>query len=405
MVSQGAEIIRGNRVFVGLSGGVDSSVAAALLKRDYYDVTGVFIKIWSPEWLWCTSKEDRLDAMRVCAKLDIPFREIDMTQEYKREVVDYMVREYKAGRTPNPDVMCNQKIKFGKFFEWAIGQGADYVATGHYAQVITHEACNIKHKMEKRTKAKWARPGDTCYKLHVSSDCEKDQTYFLWTLTQRELARTLFPIGHLTKPQVRKLARKFGLPTADKKDSQGLCFVGPIDLKEFLSRYIKPKRGEVLDTKGNVIGWHNGAEFVTVGERHGFTVNVNLTRKERGLNAEENKIPHYVVGKDVNRNTITVSPAPLKEKDFTVNTVTLSHVNWVDGRVPPDGMRCLARFRYRGLLKKVHIQQKKLNHKVWFETPQTAVALGQSLVFYDGDMCLGGGVIKENNSCNMNHES
>src|SRR3990167_4048684 len=195
-------------VYIGLSGGVDSSVSAALLKKQGYDVTGVFIKVWQPNWITCTWKEDRLDAMRVCAKLEIPFLTLDLEKEYKRDVVDYMIREYKAGRTPNPDVMCNRYIKFGAFFNWARKYGADYIATGHYAQVFKKV---------------------TGYRLQVSRDFEKDQTYFLWTLTQRELSQTLFPVGRITKPEVRKLAKKFGLPTADKKDSQGLCFIGKVD--------------------------------------------------------------------------------------------------------------------------------------------------------------------------------
>jgi len=205
--------LRRGRVFVGLSGGVDSSVSAALLKDQGFEVIGVFIKVWSPDFIKCTWKEDRLDAMRVCAKLGIPFKTLDLEKEYKREVVDYMISEYKAGRTPNPDVMCNQQIKFGAFFDWAIGQGADYVATGHYARVGAREFLisnfQFPNKSEIRNKSKIQGPKLNAqrYTLYVSRDRAKDQTYFLWILKQKQLSKTLFPIGHLQKSEVRKLAK------------------------------------------------------------------------------------------------------------------------------------------------------------------------------------------------------
>jgi tRNA-specific 2-thiouridylase len=239
------------KVFVGVSGGVDSSVALALLKNEGYDVTGVFLKVWAPDFLPCDWREERRSAMRVCATLDVPFITLDCEVEYKKEVVDYMIREYSEGRVPNPDVFCNKYVKFGVFLKRALEMGADYVATGHYAQVVKN--------MDK-------------FKLCESTDKEKDQSYFVYTLGQYELSHTLFPIGHMTKPEVRKLAHKFGLPTATKKDSQGLCFIGKIDMKEFLTHYIETKEGDVLNTKGEVIGFHDGAIFLTIGQRHGFTV-------------------------------------------------------------------------------------------------------------------------------------
>ncbi len=213
------------KVFVGLSGGVDSSVSAALLQSQGYDVFGVFIKVWQPDFYECTWKEDRLDAMRVCAKLNIPFYTLDLEKEYKKEVVDYMIEEYKNGRTPNPDVMCNKYIKFGGFFDWAMSQGADFVATGHYARL------NKEHE------------------LVAGRDSNKDQSYFLWTLTKEQLSKTLFPVGDIEKTEVRKLAKKFGLPTAEKKDSQGLCFIGKVDMAEFLHHFIETKPGPVLNDK------------------------------------------------------------------------------------------------------------------------------------------------------------
>jgi tRNA-specific 2-thiouridylase len=236
-----------SKVFLGLSGGVDSAVSGALLKERGFEVTGVFIRIWSPEWLGCTSREDRLDAMRVAAHLGIAYREIDLTEKYKKEVVDYMIREYKVGRTPNPDVFCNKYIKFGVFFDWAITEGADFVATGHYARVENQKGI---------------------FKMLSGCDKSKDQSYFLWTLTQKQLSKTIFPVGDLKKSQVRALAKKYKLPNAGRKDSQGLCFVGPVDVKDFLATYAPQKKGNVLDEKGNVIGEHPGALFFTIGERH-----------------------------------------------------------------------------------------------------------------------------------------
>jgi len=264
------------KVFVGLSGGVDSSTSAAILKKDGYDVTGVFIKVWQPDFLPCSWREDRLDAMRVAAHLDIPFITMDLEKEYKQEVVDYMVHEYKEGRTPNPDVMCNKYIKFGAFFDKAMEMGADYVATGHYARV--------------------KKDGDVV-RLLAGADENKDQSYFLWTLTQKQLKKTLFPIGEYVKPEVRKIAEKFGLSTAKKKDSQGLCFIGKLDMKDFLKEFIPEKKGDVLNGKGEVVGEHDGAYFYTLGQRHGFTVTV------KGVD----DTPYFIIYKDIEANTITVS--------------------------------------------------------------------------------------------------
>ncbi|MEN9561263.1 MAG: hypothetical protein RIQ56_536 [Candidatus Parcubacteria bacterium] len=345
-----------NKVYVGLSGGVDSSVSAALLQKAGYDVTGVFIKIWSPEWTECTSREDRLDAMRVCAHLGLPFREIDLTHEYKSKVVDYMISEYAKGRTPNPDVMCNRSIKFGMFFDWAMKNGADYVATGHYARI------------EKK---------DGVCHLFVAKDASKDQSYFLWTLTQNRLSRTLFPVGNLDKTKVRVLAKKLKLPTALKKDSQGLCFVGHIDIKEFLSRYVHEKRGDVLNKKGEVIGYHRGSHLLTIGERHGFTV----TEKT------PSDAPLYIAQKDTERNTITVT----RERGLVQasnRSVNLSEVSWISKK-PEGGRTYEAQIRYHGKRYKCRVQ----DNTVKFLNKPGALALGQSFVLYDKKICLGGGII------------
>lgn len=338
-----------------MSGGVDSSVSAALLKKAGYEVIGVFIKVWQPDWINCTWKEDRLDAMRVAAKLEIPFVTLDLEKEYKEEVVDYMIKEYKQGRTPNPDVMCNRFVKFGGFFTWAMKQGADFIATGHYARISDG-------------------------KLLMGRDSNKDQSYFLWTLTQEQLSKTLFPVGNIEKPEVRKLARKFGLPNALKRDSQGLCFIGKIDIKDFLSHYIETKKGEVLNIKGEVIGEHDGAFFFTIGERHGFDI----------LKKTSNDEPYYVVEKDIEKNTITVANKN-REGDLPskITKIKLKGMNWNQGSVPVSKI-LLARSRYREELQGV----KFINENtVEFESPQSTLSVGQSLVVYDGEVCLGGGTI------------
>jgi tRNA-specific 2-thiouridylase len=334
------------KVFVAMSGGVDSSVSAALLKGDH-DVTGVFIRPWSPSWMPCPWKEERRDAMRVAAKLDIPLLTFDFQEEYKKEVAEYMIEEYRKGRTPNPDVMCNKKIKFGAFLE-----KVEYMATGHYAR---KEGGNLLAGVDK----------------------EKDQSYFLWTLRAEQLKRILFPVGGLKKEEVRKLAKKFDLPVADKKDSQGVCFLGKIDMRDFLQRYIPSQEGRVLNEEGEVIGHHEGSFLYTIGQRHGFVVN------KKGVNEG----PHYVIGKDLKKNILIVSEKkPEKLKEFSSLKVELEDINWVSGE--PTGS-LTARVRYRQPLQKCRVE----GSRVLFEEPQ-AVAPGQSVVVYDKDICLGGGVVK-----------
>jgi len=374
-----------------MSGGVDSSVSAALLLRDGYDVTGVFIKVWQPDedisGLKCTWREDRLDAMRVAAKIGIKFETLDLEAEYKREVVDYMIAEYRAGRTPNPDVMCNKYVKFGGFYDWAMKQGADYVATGHYVQILPSPSA------------------PNAFNLVAGNDANKDQSYFLWTLTQEQLHHTLFPVGNIEKPRVRELAKSFGLPTAEKKDSQGLCFIGKIDVKEFLSHYIQPKTGEVLDVDGQIIGTHDGAFFFTLGERRGFTIH--------DRHKTPNDEPYYIIAKNVEKNTITVAHKVF-EKDETGATensegilpngrreTRLIKINWPAGNgANYVGKRLMARSRYRATLTPIMIMRldpKKADREstceIHFEEPQYALSSGQSLVMYDGAICVGGGVI------------
>lgn len=348
-------------VFVGMSGGVDSSVSAALLKEQGYDVVGVFMKVWSPEWMPCLWPEERRDAMRVAAVLDIPLLTFDFEKEYKQGVIDYMIAEYRAGRTPNPDVMCNREVKFGAFLKKALSMGADAVATGHYAQV---------------------REKNGVYELSAGKDQNKDQSYFLWTLTQTQLSKVLFPIGHLEKPRVRELAAKFSLPVAEKKDSQGLCFVGHVDIKDFLKRYIDVVAGEVVNEQGEVIGVHDGATLYTIGERHGFLV---------AKKTPEDK-PYFITRKDVQNNRLVVSADPLAEAAIT--DVLLEDMSWTHS-VPSAGEKIYsARVRYRQVLEECRlIEINESSVLVRFTHPVRAVTPGQSLVLYEGDVCLGGGVI------------
>ena len=353
----------GKKVFLGMSGGVDSSVSAALLKEQGFDVTGVFIKVWNPDWMECTWREDRLDAMRVAAELNIPFKTIDLEKEYKKEVVDYMVSEYSLGNTPNPDVMCNQHVKFGSFFDWAVKEGADYVATGHYA-------C-IKKNTDTGTHELWS-----------GADSSKDQSYFLWTLKENHVARTLFPVGSYQKKEVRKLAQKYGLSVADKRDSQGLCFIGKIAIEDFLGHYLEKKKGAVLDVSGNVIGEHNGAFFFTLGERHGFTI----TKKT------PEELPYYVVGKDINKNTIMVSHKS-KEGQLRIESVdvTLGSTNWIGSELVL-GKKYTARIRHLGDHLACTCAMIGTNQvRLLFDSP-VCVAPGQSVVVYDDGRCLGGGI-------------
>ena len=359
-------------VFVGVSGGVDSSVAAALLKDQGYNVVGVFIRTWSPDFIECTWRDERRDAMRVCAHLDIPFLECDAEEAYKKGVADYMIEEYKKGNTPNPDVMCNRMVKFGVFWQFAKENGADYIATGHYA---------VKELREK------------LFSLKQSPDKSKDQSYFLWTLTQDDLSHTLFPVGHLEKKEVRKLAEKYKLPTALKKDSQGVCFLGPLDMKDFLKHYIETKKGDVLNEKGEVIGSHDGAIFFTLGERHGFNIFKN----------EDNSKPLYVVEKNIEKNIITVSPrSDLGEKENKLHmTVLCSNSNWISGVPEKDKKPAsptsqggyTAQIRYHGELLRCKVLITGQTCDIIFDK-NVLVDKGQSIVVYDGDVCLGGCIVE-----------
>jgi tRNA-specific 2-thiouridylase len=297
--------------------------------------------------------------MRVATALRIPFREIDLSEEYQKEVVGRMVADYARGVTPNPDVLCNSAIKFGHFFRWARGEGADYVATGHYAR-------------SRRSGSE----GD-CADLLRGADSSKDQSYFLWQLGQNELMRTLFPIGHHLKREVRVLAKKFGLANAEKRDSQGLCFLGDVSMDEFLARFLPLEKGLVLDTEGRAMGEHRGAALYTIGQRHGFSEGAPHTGR-----------PQYVVSVDTQKNTLTISSDRMKAAR---RDIALMSDHWING-TPRFPLEALAQARYRETPVKVRAYRVKGELRVAFEEPHLLSA-GQSLVFYEGERCLGGGVI------------
>ena len=393
-----------------MSGGVDSSVTAALLKERGFDVVGIHMKMWSDPKIPCSTKEERYDAMRVAAKLNIPFETWDFTGEYKKEVVDYMIREYAAGRTPNPDVMCNRHIKFGVFLQKALERGADFMATGHYVKIQKSkfapsansraspvESQNIGFRLKNQN---YSSKFKIIYQLFQAEDKNKDQSYFLWTLTQEQLKHCLFPIGEYTKQEVREMARKFNLPTAEKPDSQGVCFIGEFDMKDFLQRYIPQTHGKILTTAGKTIGGHEGLHFFTIGQRHGLGIGGG--------------IPYYAVEKDFSSNTLTVAEGPYDEKLFSSELI-VAGINWIFGQVPKLPLRCKTLIRYRQPPQQAVIQAvietesarheaEKKEKEVFvgrdskfvirFAKPQRAVTPGQSVVFYVGEEMLGGGVIQ-----------
>jgi tRNA-uridine 2-sulfurtransferase len=351
--------MNGKTVFVGLSGGVDSSVAALRLKQQGYRVVGVFIKVWHPDWLVCNWEQERLDAMRVAAHLDIPFLTCDAEAAYRDDVAHYFISEYKAGRTPNPDVMCNKHVKFGAFIKFAKKHGADFIATGHYVQRLGT---------------------DSGVELHRGVDKTKDQSYFLHSLTKEQLAYSLFPVGNTPKEQIRREAKTAKLPTATKKDSQGVCFLGHIDIKEFLSHYVDLNKGNVLDEEGEVIGQHDGALIYTIGQRHGFHINTHT----------ENRKAFYVTKKDIQSNTITVSPLPPSQRKSTSLMLTSS----VMRESIEVGQVFEAETRYRQKPFRVRVESVAFDQvEVELVDSSEAVAVGQSCVLYRGTYCIGGGII------------
>lgn len=351
------------RVVVGMSGGVDSSVTAMLLKEQGYDVIGIFMKNWddTDEFGRCTADEDAEDVRRVCGQLGIPYYTVNFEKEYRDKVFEYFLDEYRKGRTPNPDVMCNREIKFGEFLQKALDLGADYIATGHYARV---EQRNGK------------------YVLLRGADPKKDQTYFLNALNQFQLSKTMFPIGHLTKAKVRELAEAAGLATAKKKDSTGICFIGERDFKEFLSHYLPAQPGEIRTYDGEVKGRHDGLMYYTIGQRQGL-----------GIGGSGTGEPWFVAGKDLEHNILYVVQGSNHPRLFSTG-LTATDVNWISGEPPEGPLRCTAKFRYRQPDQGVTVRCREDGTcDVIFDQPQKAITPGQAVVFYDGEVCLGGGII------------
>jgi len=368
--------VSGKKVYVGMSGGVDSSLAAALLVEQGYDVTGVYMKNWSQDLpgMKCPWAEDLADAKRVAVQLAIDFKVFDFEAEYKQKVVDYMIDEYKSGRTPNPDIMCNQEVKFKLFLDAAIADGADMIATGHYARV-EYGRWNMEGG-EKGTKPN-SNSQIPIAKLLRAVDDNKDQTYFLYRVSGAAMSKTMFPIGGFTKPQVRVMAEKRGLTTAIKKDSQGICFVGQVGIRDFLSLYVDLKPGQIIDKKsGAVLGHHDGAIFYTLGQRHGLELGGGL--------------PYYVVGKDMDKNEVYVT-TDLNDGTLWHDTVELHSIHWI--KDAPKNGKYLIRSRHRAPLVPADITVDGDSVSLKLNDPQRAFAPGQSVVIYDDQICLGGGII------------
>jgi len=344
------------KVYVGMSGGVDSSVTAALLKERGFDVIGVYMKNWTQDLPGhvCPWKQDYQDAKRVAVQLGIPFKLYDFETEYRHKVVDYMIEEYKAGRTPNPDIMCNQEVKFKLFLQTALEEGADMIATGHYARIKNGQ-------------------------LYAGLDVEKDQSYFLCRVSTEALTKCLMPIGELTKPEVRRLARAYGLSTAEKKDSQGICFVGKVGIKEFLQQFVETAPGSIIDQHGKVIGMHDGALFYTIGQRQGLHVGGGL--------------PYYVTGKDMDQNVVYAT-TDLQDERLWSDTLNLALPHWI-GQEPRTEGKYAIRTRYRAPLipvKSLH-KDDAGNWQIALGEEVRAVTPGQSAALYEGDRLVGSGVV------------
>ncbi len=353
------------KVIVGMSGGVDSSVAAFLLKEQGYDVIGLFMHNWkeTDDNGCCTAEDDYTDVRRVCDKIGIPYYSVDFSEEYYSEVFSHFVDEYKKGRTPNPDILCNSRIKFGAFRDRALSLGAEYLATGHY--------CGVE------------RTPSGAHLLRAFDE-NKDQTYFLNQVSKEQISNVLFPLSDLPKPEVRKIAEKIGLSTAYKKDSTGVCFIGERNFRRFLAQYIPMKEGEIRTLDGKIVGKHEGVYYYTIGQHKGFGVG--------GIKGEKNENPWYVVRKDVVNNILYVHQGEVPE--MYTDVLTTEKFHFINESIP-SGSRVLARIRHRQPLQSATVYfDENGEARVEFDQKQRAVTGGQYCVLYDGRICLGGGCIK-----------